>query len=251
MKLAAFDLEIAKMMPDGVRDWRTFAPLGITCAAVALGDAPDPIVWQGVPQLTQAESQQLVRDLEALVGQGYCLLTWNGCSFDFGVLAVESGLYDECAALAMGHIDLMLRVTFEKGHFLSLQKALDGARLTGKLKKVQLSDGTVLTDMAGAKAPEMWAAGEHQAVLAYLRQDVLQLLELARVVQQEKAIRWTSSKGTPQSVRIDRLITVQECFALPEPDVSWMTDPPTRQQFIRWMTQPTLPQVSNLREGER
>ena len=32
MKFAAFDLEIAKVMPDGQVDLKEYTPLGITCA---------------------------------------------------------------------------------------------------------------------------------------------------------------------------------------------------------------------------
>ncbi|MBF9685024.1 hypothetical protein IAI30_11480, partial [Streptococcus pseudopneumoniae] len=35
MKFAAFDIEIAKELPEGCKDWREFAPLGVSCAAIA------------------------------------------------------------------------------------------------------------------------------------------------------------------------------------------------------------------------
>ena len=65
----------------------------------------------------------------------------------------------------------MLLVTFQKGYYLGLDKALHGAGLSGKLKKVALSDGTILMEMDGAMAPALWARGEYEAVLTYLRQD--------------------------------------------------------------------------------
>lgn len=49
MKIAAFDLEIAKEIPNSVSDWQTISPLGITCASIAPGDSDEPSVWQGVP----------------------------------------------------------------------------------------------------------------------------------------------------------------------------------------------------------
>jgi len=236
MKLAAFDLEIAKEIPDGTADWQALSPLGITCAAVATDGEQGTRFWYGAPQMTADMCRELVRELQALVAAGYTLLTWNGCGFDFRVLAEESGLRAECAELAAQHVDLMLIVTFTKGWFLGLQKALEGAKLKGKLKQVSLSDGTVLNDMNGAQAPRLWAAGEHDAVLAYLRDDVEQLLALAAVVQRAKAIRWTTAGGKPQSVRVPKLLTVTQCAAIPQPDVSWMTNPPRREQFFAWMT---------------
>jgi hypothetical protein len=235
MKLAAFDIEIATEIPEEVTDWQDIEPLGISCAAVALSDSDQVRFWQGVPRMTRQACQDMVRELERLVQQGYTLLTWNGCKFDFSVLAQESGLENECAKMAMDHVDLMLIVTFKQGYFLGLEKALLGAGLEGKLKRVALSDGTVMDDMDGAKAPQLWAAGEHEAVLAYLNEDVVRLLGLAQFIQDTKTIRWTSNRGRPQTLFVERLFTVREAFDLPEPDVSWLSNPPRRGDFIRWM----------------
>ena len=235
MKLAAFDIEIATEIPEEVTDWQDIELLGISCAAVALSDSDQVRFWKGIPRMTRGACQVMVRELEELVQQGYTLLTWNGCKFDFSVLAQESGLKVECAQMAMDHVDLMLIVTFKQGYFLGLEKALIGAGLEGKLKRVALSDGTVIGDMDGAKAPQLWAAGEHEAVLAYLTEDVVRLLGLAQFIQDTKTIRWTSNRGRPQSLFVERLFTVREAFDLPEPDVSWLSNPPRRGDFIRWM----------------
>lgn len=235
MKIAAFDLEIAKEIPNSVSDWQTISPLGITCASIAPGDSDEPSVWQGVPQMTREKCRELVAELQDLTRRGYAIVTWNGCGFDFAVLAEESGMVPECSELAMNHVDLMLMVTFTKGWFLGLQKALEGAGVEGKVKALKLSDGSMLTDMHGSKAPALWAQGEHEAVLTYLKGDVVQLLELVKAIQRDEAISWTSGTGNPQRIKAKRLLTVRECFDIPEPDVSWMNDPPTRQQFVRWM----------------
>lgn len=170
MRAAAFDLEIARDIPAGGR-WQDAAPLGVTCAALSLVDRPEPMVWQGVPQLAADACRKLVRSLQRFVEEGYTLVTWNGCGFDFAMLAIESNLHRECARLALHHVDLMLLVTFTRGWYLALQKALQGAGLDGKLESVTLSDGTRLTGMNGSLAPQLWAQGESDAVLAYLRND--------------------------------------------------------------------------------
>ena len=89
--------------------------------------------------------------------------------------------------------------------------------------------------MDGSKAPELWAQGEHEAVLEYLKGDVVQLLKLAEHVQEDGGISWISGRGERQWVGARKLLTVRECFDIPEPDTSWMEDPPTRQQFVDWM----------------
>ena len=235
MKLASFDLEIEKELPDNFDRWEDFAPLGITCAAVALSESKNVTYWSDRPKLSKEQCIKLVHDLQTIVKKGYSLLAWNGAGFDFHVLAQESGLYEECGELALNHIDMMLLVTFEKGWYLSLQKALTGADLEGKLKSVTLSDGTELNDMEGAKAPRLWASGEHEAVLAYLKNDVIQPLKLADDIQRTGSIRWRSNNGKAQIAKVGRLRTVLESFEIPEPDVSWMKNPPTREQFVSWI----------------
>lgn len=235
MKLASFDIEIASVVPETVPDWSKVKGLGISCAAIAFTDSDDVQAWDDKPRFTKQKSVDLVKRLMELCDQGYMLITWNGCSFDFRVLAEESGLIQQCGQLALNHVDMMLMVTFTKGWYLSLQAALEGAGLSGKLMTVQLSDGSEIHDMEGSKAPELWAAGEYEAVMAYLKEDVVQLLKLAQAVDRRGRISWTSRSGNPQQIRFSKLLTVTECFGIPEPDTSWMSDPPTREQFIEWI----------------
>ncbi|MDF1500144.1 MAG: ribonuclease H-like domain-containing protein [Anaerolineales bacterium] len=235
MKLASFDIEIASVIPEGTADWAEYPDLGISCAAVAFEDREEVRFWSGVPRLDPHAARLMAQELIEIHKAGYQFVTWNGCGFDFRVLAQESGMVEEMALLAMEHVDLMLMVTFAKGHYLSLQKALEGAGMSGKLKRVRLSDGGWIEDMDGSQAPILWGRGEQEAVLAYLEQDVRQQLALAQWVRTNRQIRWTSSRGNPQSASFNKLLTVKQCFALPEPDTSWMRDPPTREQFTAWM----------------
>lgn len=233
--LAAFDLEIAKEIPAGARNWQRFEPLGICCLALAFNGDPQVRVWSNTPKLSRETCREIVRTLVEYMDGGYRLVTWNGCKFDFKVLAEESGLIHECARMALEHTDLMLMVTFTQGHFLSLQAALDGTGLVGKLKHVTLKDGSVLKDMDGAMAPRLWSAGEQEAVLAYLKQDVLQLLALAKITEQRQFLRWMSKSGNLQKMPVKLLLPVKECFKIPRPDASWQRNPPRRQDFVSWM----------------
>ncbi len=231
MKFASFDLETADVA-DPL--WMS----EISCAGVALEQEltrPMFVPWSAVPHLSQGDCERMVSDFMHLEEDGYTFLTWNGAGFDFRILAERSGMFNECAQLALNHVDMMLLVTFRKGWRLSLQAALKGAGLEGKLKTVTLSTGEEITDMSGSKAPELWQAGEYQAVFDYLKEDVLQPLALARHIEKYSVIKWTSKNGRLQSVYVPKLITVRECFTLPEPDISWMTDPPTRESFVEWM----------------
>jgi hypothetical protein len=233
MRFAAFDLEIAKQTPTDAGDLMAYAPLGITCAAVATSNAPVRF-WHGESQLSRVEACHLVRDLQALVAAGYILITWNGCAFDFQVLAQESGMHAECGALALAHIDFMLIVTYTKGYRLGLEAALKGAGLAGKAKQVRLRSGEVVA-FSGMEAPARWAAGEREAVLAYLEQDVVQLLALGEVIAKKQCLRWTSGRGNPMSIQLRTIPTVRECTRIPVPDTSWMAAPPARAEFVAWI----------------
>ena len=232
MKLISFDLEISKILPEFSGNLFEYAPLGISCAAVAHEKVR---FWSSIPQLSKEESQKLVRDLTEYASDGYTFVTWNGCGFDFRLLAQESGMFEECGEMALNHVDLMLLVTFKKGWFLGLDKALKGAGIAGKVHELELKNGEMLHDMNGGMAPQLWADGEHDAVLTYLRGDVEQTLALAENVAETRKISWTSGRGKPQSVSVPRLMTVQECFDIREPDTSWMSNPPQREDFVRWI----------------
>ena len=232
MKFASFDLEIMNDFPlDGSWD----KELGISCAAVAFSKLNIVEFWHDPHGISKRKAGNLVKDMQNMENDGYKIVTWNGTKFDFRVLADVSGMYKDCAELAMNHLDMMLWVTCQKGYYLGLQAALKGAGLEGKLKEVILNDGTVLTDMSGAKAPELWRAGEFDAVLAYLEDDVRQPLALAHHIEENKVLRWRSRAGKPMSVYVPNLLTVKECLEMRWPDQGWMTDPPTKESFTEWM----------------
>ena len=136
MKLASFDIEIATPIPKNCKEWETLGPLGISCAAFAFNDNSNIEIWQNPKRLTRQEANDLVYYMRNLERKGYTIVTWNGCKFDFAILATESNLLKDCARLALNHVDLMMLVTFQKGYYLKLVKALQGAGLQEKLKKV-------------------------------------------------------------------------------------------------------------------
>lgn len=239
MKLASFDIELATPLPENNR--YNIDDLEISCAAIAIDDQDEIKIYAGDPALSVDQSNKLIDDLYNLQSEGYGIVTWNGCGFDFPVLANNGEALDPCSELALSHHDLMLFITFQKGWYLSLDKALTGAGLQGKLKEVSLSDGTILDDMDGAMAPELWSKGEKEAVIEYLKQDVRQQLELGKWIAKNQKICWISNSGNPWSLPVPELYSVEECFSLPLPDVSWMDNPPQRSDFVSWMTSDLRP----------
>ncbi len=230
-KYLAMDLEIAKEIPEGTTDWWQHAPLGISCAATWASDEPEVVLWSGrgenghAPQMSEIEVADLVAYLAYAANQlGYTIVTHNGTSFDWRMLAIESNSLADCALLAMNSIDSMFHFFALRGHFIGLDKIAKGAGLPGKTE-----------GMSGALAPQMWANGEYDKVLEYVAQDVRTTLDVALAVEQQGCVRWISNSGRPNRVPLTRWLTVAEAMMLPEPDQSWMTNPVKRSQFVEWM----------------
>lgn len=234
-KYLAFDLETVKEFPEGA-DWRKYRPLGISVAAAYASDTGQLTYWYGrtpagrpTRQMNMGEVAAMVRALQAMVSdRGYTLVSWNGLGFDFPILAEESGSVSDCTQLALNHVDMMFHVFCLKGHYLELDAAAKGMGLPGKMVGV-----------TGADAPRLWAQGDYERVLVYLGQDARVTADLAQASDNCRALCWTSQRGNPQKVGLSSgWLTVREALALPEPDTSWMTDPPKREEFIAWVRGP-------------
>jgi hypothetical protein len=226
----AFDLETAKILPAGVTELLAHRPLGIACAAAVTSGGAEPITWVGAgpvpaPRLSRGEAQAIVRDLAARVAEGYTLLTWNGLAFDFDVLAEESGLKEDCARLALGHVDMMFHAVCALGHFVGLQKAAEGLGLEGKT-----------AGMSGQEAPVRWAEGRHEEVLGYNVQDSRLTLAVAETAERLGRLQWKTARGSIGRMPLPHgWLTVDEARHLPLPDTSWMSSPPSRARFTAWM----------------
>lgn len=239
-KLLAFDIEIAKEIPEGETDWKEYRPFGITCAAAADEDGNLWNWWSHdaygrfTPQMAKDEVMRMAVCLIDL-SVNHTIITWNGLGFDFDILAEESAnpnLTPACKQLALDHIDLMFQFFCTKGYPLGLDVACKGMGLPGKM------DGIV-----GAKAPQLWAEGEYHKVLGYVSQDVKATVALAEAIREKGAIYWISRAGHLNQCEFAELMTVKEAMTLPQPDTSWMTDPWPRSKFYEW-TEGVLPEKS-------
>jgi hypothetical protein len=227
MRYLAFDLEIAKPVYD-IADWKSLRPLGISCAAAAYFDtatqSANTMVWANIPQLLPEDCRGIVDTLWVFNQElGYDIVTWNGLSFDFDILAEESGLYDLCRMLAMGHTDMMFHFFCDNGHPVSLDKAAKGMKLGGKTEGV-----------TGASTPDLWAKGEHAKVLQYVRRDAILTLQLAQAVAEQQSLNWLTSKGDIKCWSVDKLLPVNQAKNLPENYPAWIKDPWPRSKFYDW-----------------
>ena len=243
MRFVAFDMEIAKPVPDGA-DLLAGRP-GIACAALAREGAADPIVMFNpdvTPQwfdldtkaMTLGGAAEILAALEALTGQGDTIVTWNGAGFDFRLLADETGQHQACARLALDSIDMMFQVLCERGHPLALDSALKGMALPSKVDQVTLANGETV-HVSGADAPRLWQAGEYLAVMTYCAGDVERTLALAIACQQRRHLAWISQRGRRNEVSLGAgWLPVRRCLSLPLPDTSWMERPILREDVLKW-----------------
>jgi hypothetical protein len=231
-KYLAFDIETAKVQAEDESDWRSCRPLGISCAAILLGDSNDLVLWHGgndrtcpADRMNSTEASALVEYLVSQVENGYTIVTWNGLGFDFDILAEESGMLQVCRELASNHVDLMFHVLCQLGYGVGLDAAAKGMNLAGKPE-----------GMNGAKAPALWAEGKREKVLEYVAQDVRTTLDLATTCEASGVMSWITRSGKLRSMALPKgWLTVKAAGRLPEPDTSWMDEPWDRERFTGWM----------------
>lgn len=227
----AFDIEIAHPLPEGFEDWKAFRPLGITCAAT-LTSGGELRLWYGknadgspADRMTVEETKQMVAYLQAQAAAGCIPLTWNGLGFDFDILAEESGMYAECKALALEHVDMMFHIFCARGFAIGLDKAAKGMALPGKLE-----------GMDGADAPRYWIEGRRAEVLRYVEQDARTTLELAHKAEKQRQLGWFSGTGRFLTLPLPRgWLTAREAMQLPLPDTRGLRNPWQRSKFTGWL----------------
>ena len=154
---------------------------------------------------------------------GFTIVSWNGLGFDFDILAEESGRHDLCRQLAVTHVDLMFHLFCEKGFAVGLDAAGRAMCSRGKT-----------TGMQAALAPKMWAEGKTQQVLQYVTDDCQLTLDVAKSADMDGRFAWITRRGTVSNFDLTggRWLTVHEAMQLPEPDTSWMTEPPWKRAAI-------------------
>jgi hypothetical protein len=232
----SYDIEIYEDLPEGENvDLSKITP----SVAAFCTDYENVHYYDDVPHMSKVKAQNLVLDLQKKVNEGFTLFTWNGLHFDLRLLALYSGMLEECGRLALNHIDGMFLVVAQKGFYLGLDKALIGAKMETKLHEVELNDKTKFSQMNGSKAPMLWRSGEYSAVREYLKYDVIQPLKLANHIQSSGYIRWKSNSGKDNYLKT-QMLTVKECLKLEKPDTSWMTSAPNREDFYNWIPEKVL-----------
>lgn len=234
-KWLSWDIEVAALGLDTAEDWKQYRPLGITCYAMACVAGNGTIIayaacgktngTRHAHRMHKDECIGLVYNLRDHVKDGYTLLTHNGVSFDFDILAEESGMHAECVELAMNSVDTCLLMHCLRGFPVGLDAICKGMGIKGKIE-----------GMSGSLAPQMWADGKYDEVLAYVAQDAKCTLEVGLEIEKHRVLRWVSQRGNMKHQFMPMLLPVREALALPEPNVKWMDQPMPRSRFTDWMS---------------
>lgn len=261
MKFCAFDLEIARPFSAG-------RPFGISCAAAAVwdGETYEVKTWYPgagfapagealYPQMVPAEVQEMA---SFLIDLQVPIVTWNGLGFDFRTVAEECEDWaDDVKTLALGHIDIGFQMVCQMGYMIKLSVAAAALGAGGKTEGVQgdlapfmwngfgigeTSDIRVLAEER--LAPLGIKPGSRMAqdmCLQYVRQDAILTGNVYRALLPRKGFRWITAKGRLswkpwEPVKKEgQLLTCREARELPAVDVSWMTEPRSRESYYEWV----------------
>jgi hypothetical protein len=228
MTYAAFDLETAKILPEGVEDIQAYRPLGITVGAIAV-EGEEARCFQNLEEdyiWGPRHAQKFITELEELDAKGIDIISWNGLRFDLCILAEEAGWgewHGRAARLAFKHYDLMFQVMCVKGYPVGLENACKGLGLAGKLSGV-----------GGAQAPAMWAAGEREKVAAYCAQDCRATVDIYKAVEELGVFHWIANSGNPNKFKCPEILRVRDAMQLKKPYTGWMETPIDRDEFWAW-----------------
>ena len=230
-KYLAFDIETAKILPDGFGDLLLHRPLGITCTETLSSDHDKPDIFyskdsNGNPA-SQMYQDDLCRFVDFLIDRtkdGYTIVTLNGLGFDFNILGEESGRLDDCRKLAISHVDMMFHIFCERGFGVGLNAA---AQAIGLSKP---------TDVDGYVAPQLWKDGDYDRVFSYISQDCKITLDVAQTSEANRMFYWINKRGCRSNHELPSgWLTVESAMKLPLPDTSWMDNPWPRSKFTDWL----------------
>jgi uncharacterized protein YprB with RNaseH-like and TPR domain len=182
--------------------------------------------------LDEKTIEELVEYMETNGDMGRNVVSYNGSSFDFQLLATQSKsaelkarIYD----LAKNHVDLHLACIVARGHRMKmdgLAKASLGTQKSG----------------TGANAVRLWEEKKYNELFSYCRKDVEILRDLFDLAKLENSLQFESARGNLIDVDTTGLLE-QTAFALsnqaPHKE-SWMTDNAGLAKVLDWLPESHL-----------
>lgn len=224
-KVIFFDLEISKQFQRG-QDPFLLSPLGVI-VAVTQEYWDEPVVWneEDFSVCSKNTLRALLGYLSARIKEGYKIVTWNGLSFDFRVLAEETDEYEKCIEIAnsIHHIDMMYHFFCMTGFPVSLANIAEGMELGSKESGID-----------GAMIPSLWKQKKYDLVIDYAKRDVRLTAGIYTEINinDKSKIYWlTNSGGLQNRTMVDKWgsVVTNNQIALPKRAI-W-----DRSKFLGWM----------------
>ena len=135
--------------------------------------------------LSEAAIEELVAFMESNGADGHGVVSYNGSSFDFKMLANQAkctALKERIKRLALNHYDMHLACMVERGHRMKLDglaKATLGSAKSG----------------SGLDAIKYWKEKDYGKLFDYCGQDVVLLRDLYNLVENGESLQFESARG--------------------------------------------------------
>lgn len=205
------------------------------CGAIAYrneGEIEVEYFWFG----ESSGAHEMIERLLEMQSYGATIVGFNSTSFDYRILAKETGMYEQAEIAALNSVDIMLEFFFRNGYMISLDKILSRYNITQKKKTATTSTGRVV-DVGGAEVNQLWDEKEYNTVIEYLKNDVVSTLELIENIIADDMILYSTSSGKQKELPLNGGIrTVRNLWKIPKPSVSWIKNPVSREHFFDWMS---------------
>lgn len=266
--MVGWDIEIAGEFPPGNdHNWLTVEPpMEISCAAIhdatagmAFGPAgyQNPLDPQGA-KMSVTQARAMAEHLyEHQARAGNRIVTWNGLSFDFPVLAraCNDAVYTQMLAeLALDHCDLGFAMFCSHGYMVGMQTAAQALGLHGKTEGMSGALAPILwnrpeRELTDLEAQEIGALGvkpgsaeARELCIEYVIQDALTTVEIYHALKRGGVLIWKTKAGpitkNPWKPYIvgGEIATCRQALEIDPPNVSWMRAPRARKDYIGWAT---------------
>jgi len=217
---AVFSVEISNEIPDTVKDWEKYRPFKFLCGSIAYSSS----THQGVNFFIYDDPTMLLQRINTGIAGGR-LYSWNGLGFGFVALADSTGCIEDCARFANLHTDVMFDFFCRHGYPISLLSVAHGFGFDDEVERIMTNNSKVCG----------WAKeGRTEEIALHSRMKTVLILRVVEKIEESHGIVWINSRGQLSMETIEYLHPVCEAFHLQEPDMSYMSDPKTRESFISW-----------------
>ena len=210
-----------------------FPPMGrITCVVtVANGRSK---VWAspdkdgGYAEMNEDTVRELVEFFEGDGDMGRDVISYNGASFDFRMLWLQTSDADirkRVEILALNHFDLHLACILARGHRIKLDSLA-----TASLGQAKTA--------SGASAIDMWSNKEYDKLFEYCTKDVELLRDLHELALNDSKLTFESRKGNLFDFDLKEFVGLgaEAMSKLPPKKEDWMDDNSTLVQVFDWIS---------------